>query len=522
MELLELEYRAKAIKALLKFQGFRDTKLDELFSDNDSKPSSVSLQTEEQAASSPVTACNGEKLKTNMTQINVTGTNAVIEPTTSKKSLQIPVANEAKVRNQKLSECCENEVSSELPESVQDSKFELSLHIDEDDELDFGNPDDLPLPKSPVRMEECETATSENLSKRNLRNPLNKKLTSHNWSALEQETDEVAFTKRSPRKYSRYCRRRSSQSEDEDSGNENSEDHFRIGGNASSGDEGSVNQDKGTTEEISKAAAADVPSLELHSEAEEGEISGNVDEAETISSPEEMVQHSPSEEALLETVSPEALDNNSCEELSAVSNKEDTGASSENGTFLDEAVKSLPPDAEILNEYPPPGSPDEAGVASETSAPNQNTYDLEDADNDAINVCVPSKYPEEATPVTWYERWYSSKNVQKVVTSTRMYGKLRSKLKTGKKNQSADLEAVKQVVDVKEPESDIPIIGSIEEYEKLFGKKMVSQNLDIGEAVKLAEESIESSAQGTISTVVEEEEEEEEDDELWGDILGTT
>jgi hypothetical protein len=131
-----------------------------------------------------------------------------------------------------------------------------------------------------------------------------------------------------------------------------------------------------------------------------------------------------------------------------------------------------------------------------------------------------AEYPDEATPVTWYERWYSSKKVQKLVNSTKMCGKVRNKMRSEKKNQIKEpvkkAEPDKTIV-AKEDEPDIPIIGSIEEYEKLFGKKIVSQNLDTTPAPVNSEDN---KSPAKSSDAEADEEEEDDDDELWGDIMG--
>ncbi|CAG7723814.1 unnamed protein product [Allacma fusca] len=101
-----------------------------------------------------------------------------------------------------------------------------------------------------------------------------------------------------------------------------------------------------------------------------------------------------------------------------------------------------------------------------------------------------------------------------------MCGKVRNKMRSEKKNQTKEPVAkaeLNKTVAPKVVEPDVPIIGSIEEYEKLFGKKIVSQNLDTTPAP------VSTDVQNSPTKSPEAEaEDDEDDDELWGDIMGST
>lgn len=138
---------------------------------------------------------------------------------------------------------------------------------------------------------------------------------------------------------------------------------------------------------------------------------------------------------------------------------------------------------------------------SGTSVANEDSKNSEEKDEG--NEEEEDEGDEMPKPVTWYERWAESHGMQKVVKTNQIHKKVRSKLKqvtSSKKEKPAP---------PKHPEPSVeaePIIGSIEEYEKLFGKKVTVDPDDDG--------------QGNNSPAGGEDENDDYADDLWGDIIG--
>jgi hypothetical protein len=115
---------------------------------------------------------------------------------------------------------------------------------------------------------------------------------------------------------------------------------------------------------------------------------------------------------------------------------------------------------------------------------------------------------EEPSPITWYERWFQSKSMQKVVKTNSIQKKLRKKLK-----KPAVIVAPPPPPNLSKDDGQ-PIIGSIEEYEQLFGKKVMKINPKPGENPSTSATNLEKSEEPDV------EEEEDDNDDLWGDIIG--
>lgn len=132
---------------------------------------------------------------------------------------------------------------------------------------------------------------------------------------------------------------------------------------------------------------------------------------------------------------------------------------------------------------------------------------------------------------SWSMRWLQSEKVQKVVTSSKMLSRVRKKIQ--KKDKATKASAPEKAEDSQKklPEPQVSVIGSIEEYERLFGMKVTRSS----EESKSAPEN--ESAEGTeqISEYVEEipttskkvpafgsddEGEDSEEEALWSKIIG--
>jgi hypothetical protein len=129
----------------------------------------------------------------------------------------------------------------------------------------------------------------------------------------------------------------------------------------------------------------------------------------------------------------------------------------------------------------------------------------ESSDEDKSKKPKTTREDSSPPPVTWYERWFQSKSMQKVVKTNKIQKKLRKKLKK-------NVEEAKPPKDLSKDDAGLPVIGSIEEYEKLFGKKIQTPQGPVPAPVDIPEEEE--------NKEVEDEDENEEEADLWGDIIG--
>ncbi|XP_063841783.1 serine/arginine repetitive matrix protein 2-like [Scylla paramamosain] len=97
-----------------------------------------------------------------------------------------------------------------------------------------------------------------------------------------------------------------------------------------------------------------------------------------------------------------------------------------------------------------------------------------DHDTEIIGVIETSKDTSENFDdlggSSWSMRWLKSEKVQKVVTSSKMLSRVRKKIQRKEKAKVVMAEKVEEAQKPAEPV--IPVIGSIEEYERLFGTKV--------------------------------------------------
>jgi len=155
---------------------------------------------------------------------------------------------------------------------------------------------------------------------------------------------------------------------------------------------------------------------------------------------------------------------------------------------------------------------DEAGNVEQEKAPSPQVHGCEnlplgeDDNNEDSTANDNNNTNREDLPVTWYERWFNSQGMQKVVKTNKIQKKLRRKLKDAETEKKKLKDP--PILDVNVAAE--PIIGSIEEYEKLFGKKVGGD----GDAPPNASASEATSA-------APQEDEEDETDDLWEDIIDT-
>ncbi|XP_064113710.1 uncharacterized protein LOC135220499 [Macrobrachium nipponense] len=137
---------------------------------------------------------------------------------------------------------------------------------------------------------------------------------------------------------------------------------------------------------------------------------------------------------------------------------------------------------------------------------------------------------------SWSMRWLQSEKVQKVVSSSKMLSRVRKKIQKKDKATKVVTTTEKPFIPAKKiPDPVVPIIGSIEEYERLFGMKAKKPNEEAADAVDGAVQ--ESHTPGKeldqpSSAVVQEsqkkrtnfgsddEGEDSEEEALWSKILG--
>ncbi|XP_068244480.1 myb-like protein X [Palaemon carinicauda] len=138
---------------------------------------------------------------------------------------------------------------------------------------------------------------------------------------------------------------------------------------------------------------------------------------------------------------------------------------------------------------------------------------------------------------SWSMRWLQSEKVQKVVSSSKMLSRIRKKIQKKDKATKVITTSEKPFISPKKiPDPGVPIIGSIEEYERLFGMKAKKPIDEIAETVEESSQASHISGkeidQPSSSAVVQEpqkkrtnfgsddEGEDSEEEALWSKILG--
>ncbi|XP_071538077.1 uncharacterized protein [Panulirus ornatus] len=138
---------------------------------------------------------------------------------------------------------------------------------------------------------------------------------------------------------------------------------------------------------------------------------------------------------------------------------------------------------------------------------------------------------------SWSMRWLQSEKVQKVVTSSKMLSRVRKKIQ--KKDKATKIVTAEKIEEPQKKTAEplVPIIGSIEEYERLFGMKVKkdkdeasnSSSTSLQGAIGPGEQCSQSSAAPekvpSSSTAVpifgsDDEGEDSEEEALWSKILG--
>eukprot|EP00095_Tigriopus_kingsejongensis_P009127 maker-scaffold595_size129005-snap-gene-0.19 protein:Tk09127 transcript:maker-scaffold595_size129005-snap-gene-0.19-mRNA-1 annotation:"glutamic acid-rich protein" len=123
---------------------------------------------------------------------------------------------------------------------------------------------------------------------------------------------------------------------------------------------------------------------------------------------------------------------------------------------------------------------------------------------DLPNKAEVDQQQEELESLTWADRWYQNKKVQKVVKDSKMMSKVRTQIKL-KEFKLPPTEGPSSNADNAPKVEDLPnVIGSMEEYATLMGKN-ASEDPSEGAESKQDEG---------------DEEESDENDELWGSIMG--
>lgn len=135
---------------------------------------------------------------------------------------------------------------------------------------------------------------------------------------------------------------------------------------------------------------------------------------------------------------------------------------------------------------------------------------------------VDQQQEELEAGLTWADRWYRNKKVQKVVKDSKIMSKVRTKIKLKEfklkpppaapgEQEGADGAGGSSTVASNE---ELPrIIGSIEEYKRILGRP---DEGDVGDYPKAA------AAAAAAGHADESEESAGEEDELWGAIMGGT
>ncbi|CAG0883253.1 unnamed protein product [Cyprideis torosa] len=247
--------------------------------------------------------------------------------------------------------------------------------------------------------------------------------------------------------------------------------------------------------------------------------------------------------------------------------EEDTTELPEAFTTIDEVTEDVDETTADAESIPASvdASPAPSALLDENSATGDGTSDIPD-DAGEGTVVEPSK-EDDLTNLTWASRWVTSEKVKKVVSASKIFSKVRKKFKTEKKQQSAaaspassspqvgmsasgavsstyssakkrptltfgnitgslhqNFEEVGSVVGpssavtVKEEPQEhhkthLPtVIGSIEEYERLFGKhvKMEHEKKPDEESKEKGKEEKQKKADG----------EDSEEEDLWSQIMG--
>ncbi|XP_059092229.1 trichohyalin-like [Tigriopus californicus] len=141
-----------------------------------------------------------------------------------------------------------------------------------------------------------------------------------------------------------------------------------------------------------------------------------------------------------------------------------------------------------------PEKVDEPAQASKPSCSNQDLPSKADVD----------RQQEEMESLTWADRWYQNKKVQKVVKDSKMMSRVRTQIKL--KDFKLPPPTEDQEEDGTAKVKDLPnVIGSMEEYDKLLGKGLNDEALKQPLALKSNED---------------DESDEDENDDLWGAIMG--
>lgn len=116
-------------------------------------------------------------------------------------------------------------------------------------------------------------------------------------------------------------------------------------------------------------------------------------------------------------------------------------------------------------------------TSPETSQSEDKTMRKIDQDTEIIGVIETSKDASDNFDdmdlggASWSMRWLQSEKVQKVVTSSKMLSRVRKKIQ--KKEKATKGVMAEKVEEAQRPsEGAVPVIGSIEEYERLFGTRV--------------------------------------------------
>ena len=133
------------------------------------------------------------------------------------------------------------------------------------------------------------------------------------------------------------------------------------------------------------------------------------------------------------------------------------------------------PAEEPIGEKPPCPSPKQD--LPEVSHTEEKTLRKSDHDTEIIGVIETSKDTSdnfddmELGGSSWSMRWLQSEKVQKVVTSSKMLSRVRKKIQ--RKEKATKVVVAEKVEEAQKPtEPVISVIGSIEEYERLFGTRV--------------------------------------------------
>lgn len=144
--------------------------------------------------------------------------------------------------------------------------------------------------------------------------------------------------------------------------------------------------------------------------------------------------------------------------------------------------------------------PQEADPEPEISKPQSSS-----SNQDLPSKADVDRQQEEMESLTWADRWYQNKKVQKVVKDSKMMSRVRTqiKLKEFKLPPPNEVKGEDGTPKVK----DLPnVIGSMEEYDKLLGKGLNEEQRQHQQLTSKSNE--------------EDESDEDENDDLWGAIMG--